>query len=158
MKRVLMIAYFFPPESSSGSYRTLRFVRQLARRGWSPSVISADPYTYKRYDSKLLEGIPPETKVIRVRERDPWQTIQAWRRERIDERLTTARALNEERELAAYRRPFRSCLRRAVRIAEACYYRPDLARSWIGPAIKADRKSTRLNSSHSQISYAVFCL
>src|SRR2546430_13550915 len=25
-------------------------------------------------------------------------------------------------------------------------------------AIKADRKSTRLNSSHSQISYAVFCL
>src|SRR2546430_8876326 len=25
-------------------------------------------------------------------------------------------------------------------------------------AIKVDRKSTRLNSSHSQISYAVFCL
>src|SRR5688572_32033538 len=29
----------------------------------------------------------------------------------------------------------------------------------IGPAAEtADRKSTRLNSSHSQISYAVFCL
>src|SRR2546430_2889051 len=26
------------------------------------------------------------------------------------------------------------------------------------PVTKADRKSTRLNSSHSQISYAVFCL
>src|SRR2546430_732374 len=26
------------------------------------------------------------------------------------------------------------------------------------PAAAADRKSTRLNSSHSQISYAVFCL
>src|SRR2546430_13758323 len=26
------------------------------------------------------------------------------------------------------------------------------------PASKSDRKSTRLNSSHSQISYAVFCL
>src|SRR5688572_31280193 len=26
------------------------------------------------------------------------------------------------------------------------------------PAVPADRKSTRLNSSHSQISYAVFCL
>src|SRR5688572_31024216 len=26
------------------------------------------------------------------------------------------------------------------------------------PSPKADRKSTRLNSSHSQISYAVFCL
>src|SRR2546430_570776 len=28
----------------------------------------------------------------------------------------------------------------------------------ISPAISPDRKSTRLNSSHSQISYAVFCL
>src|SRR2546430_4168616 len=27
-----------------------------------------------------------------------------------------------------------------------------------GPVAGADRKSTRLNSSHSQISYAVFCL
>src|SRR2546427_3340674 len=26
------------------------------------------------------------------------------------------------------------------------------------PALASDRKSTRLNSSHSQISYAVFCL
>src|SRR6266481_8361718 len=26
------------------------------------------------------------------------------------------------------------------------------------PALRADRKSTRLNSSHSSISYAVFCL
>src|SRR5438309_6755271 len=28
----------------------------------------------------------------------------------------------------------------------------------IGPSINGDRKSTRLNSSHSSISYAVFCL
>src|SRR2546430_13193672 len=28
----------------------------------------------------------------------------------------------------------------------------------IGPNVGSDRKSTRLNSSHSQISYAVFCL
>src|SRR2546427_6607626 len=28
----------------------------------------------------------------------------------------------------------------------------------VEPRIRGDRKSTRLNSSHSQISYAVFCL
>src|SRR2546430_10798232 len=41
-----------------------------------------------------------------------------------------------------------------------------VARAWVDPAFRerllrdatADRKSTRLNSSHSQISYAVFCL
>src|SRR5688572_31563955 len=29
---------------------------------------------------------------------------------------------------------------------------------WMTPRARKDRKSTRLNSSHSQISYAVFCL
>src|SRR2546430_2541829 len=33
------------------------------------------------------------------------------------------------------------------------------ASNWImGELLRTDRKSTRLNSSHSQISYAVFCL
>src|SRR2546427_7478710 len=32
------------------------------------------------------------------------------------------------------------------------------AGSGIGRGVALDRKSTRLNSSHSQISYAVFCL
>src|SRR5206468_12666658 len=31
-------------------------------------------------------------------------------------------------------------------------------RSALAEAVEADRKSTRLNSSHDQISYAVFCL
>src|SRR2546430_4605298 len=30
--------------------------------------------------------------------------------------------------------------------------------SWFTVMLRPDRKSTRLNSSHSQISYAVFCL
>src|SRR2546430_6754171 len=37
----------------------------------------------------------------------------------------------------------------------------DTAAHWVGldaPIVRQDRKSTRLNSSHSQISYAVFCL
>src|SRR2546430_8738090 len=33
-----------------------------------------------------------------------------------------------------------------------------LARGYAGMRVHGDRKSTRLNSSHSQISYAVFCL
>src|SRR5256886_9516491 len=37
------------------------------------------------------------------------------------------------------------------------HYAPwEKGRLWLGSAL--DRKSTRLNSSHSQISYAVFCL
>src|SRR5688572_32439589 len=35
---------------------------------------------------------------------------------------------------------------------------PRRSRAPRGRAVRTDRKSTRLNSSHSQISYAVFCL
>src|SRR2546430_13669939 len=35
---------------------------------------------------------------------------------------------------------------------------PDALVTWIRIGMVLDRKSTRLNSSHSQISYAVFCL
>src|SRR2546427_1308338 len=34
----------------------------------------------------------------------------------------------------------------------------DAATGRLQPVVGSDRKSTRLNSSHSQISYAVFCL
>src|SRR2546430_12156195 len=34
----------------------------------------------------------------------------------------------------------------------------NLLQTWVDRAADLDRKSTRLNSSHSQISYAVFCL
>src|SRR2546430_8363979 len=46
----------------------------------------------------------------------------------------------------------RSCLERAVAIAEKTFGSESAA------SLHPDRKSTRLNSSHSQISYAVFCL
>src|SRR5206468_8700023 len=36
--------------------------------------------------------------------------------------------------------------------------RPALVQAVIAVSVELDRKSTRLNSSHDQISYAVFCL
>src|SRR2546430_5464086 len=42
-------------------------------------------------------------------------------------------------------------------VVEAWFY-PSLGLARAGLLTDGDRKSTRLNSSHSQISYAVFCL
>src|SRR2546427_9152361 len=55
---------------------------------------------------------------------------------------------------------------RGARSASRSHARPALSRRWPMPQSPCessaqcwrDRKSTRLNSSHSQISYAVFCL
>src|SRR3989475_4547253 len=46
----------------------------------------------------------------------------------------------------------------AYTLAKNSHVRGDVIYGFFTPRAQADRKSTRLNSSHSQISYAVFCL
>src|SRR6266853_5291402 len=49
-------------------------------------------------------------------------------------------------------------LERAVSRGDTLVPFLEKSREWDGALLSGDRKSTRLNSSHSQISYAVFCL
>src|SRR5690349_21284864 len=137
MKSVLMIAYHFPPEGSAGTYRSLRFVRQLAKIGWSPAVITADPYSYERYDPELLKSVPDGVDVVRVRCRDPWQAIQSWRGKRINANLSVAPEEVAEEMREAYYTPLRSRIRAGIRSIESCYYYPDMARPWVRPAVNA---------------------
>src|SRR2546430_12841643 len=53
-------------------------------------------------------------------------------------------------------RPFRLGVR--VEVLDEGSIQEDAGDPALGSARAEDRKSTRLNSSHSQISYAVFCL
>src|SRR3712207_8778159 len=54
--------------------------------------------------------------------------------------------------------PARDHGRRPPARARAGARRAAAGRTDVGPADSLDRKSTRLNSSHANISYAVFCL
>jgi hypothetical protein len=139
MKSVVMIAYCFPPDGSAGVYRPLRFIRHLPAMGWSASVIAADlaPHGWTRYDPALLALVPSETEVIRVRSRDLWQAVQAWRARHIQEKLSSAPIAAAERLRDTHDAPARSLLRETVRTLEAWCYHPDMAKGWISPALKA---------------------
>ncbi len=69
MKRVLIIAYYFPPIGGSGVQRPTKFVKYLPEFGWQPYVISTDhPYGdgAEGYDETLLADIPASVRVWRV--------------------------------------------------------------------------------------------
>ena len=67
MKRVLMIAYHFPPlAGSSGIQRTLRFVQQLPKFGWQPVVLTVHPRSYEKTSDDLMADVPPGTLVQRA--------------------------------------------------------------------------------------------
>lgn len=66
MKRLLLIAYYFPPMGGGGVARPSKFVKYLSRMGWSCSVVSANPRNYWLQDTSRLKDIPPETRVHRT--------------------------------------------------------------------------------------------
>lgn len=130
-----MIAYGFPPEGNAGSYRPLRFVRQLPSFGWMPTVISAIPNQYERYDPALLSMVPEEVGVVRVKAGDLWQAVQAWRSRRAPRPSIVAESSGPQEDRG--KNGFRAWLREKVHAAEAWWYQPDLAMPWIDRAVNA---------------------
>ncbi len=56
-RRVLVIAYYFPPMGLSGVQRTLKFVKYFAQFGWHPTVLTVQPRGYLAQDDSLLEDL-----------------------------------------------------------------------------------------------------
>jgi glycosyltransferase involved in cell wall biosynthesis len=65
-RRVLVLAYFFPPIAGAGAQRTLKFVRYLEPLGWHATVVSTRSRVYGARDPSLLADVPASTRVIRT--------------------------------------------------------------------------------------------
>src|SRR5436190_3440425 len=65
-RRVLMLAFFFPPLGGAGVQRTLKLVRYLEPLGWDATVVTTRPYGYPARDPSLLREVPASTRVIRT--------------------------------------------------------------------------------------------
>lgn len=58
MKRVLMVAYFYPPIAGGGVYRTLGFARHLPGFGFDATVLTGPGDTPWVRDADLLRAVP----------------------------------------------------------------------------------------------------
>jgi glycosyltransferase involved in cell wall biosynthesis len=65
-RRVLVLAYYFPPVGGSGVQRTLKFVKYLSSLGWDATVISTRSRAYGARDPSLLAEVPATTRVVRT--------------------------------------------------------------------------------------------
>jgi glycosyltransferase involved in cell wall biosynthesis len=66
MKRVLMVAYFFPPLANSGTQRPLKFSTYLPDYGWEPIVLTVGSPPDATSDPELEKEVRPGTRVVRV--------------------------------------------------------------------------------------------
>lgn len=70
MKKVLVIAYYFPPLGLSGVQRTLKFVKYLREFDWQPTVLTVGETGYYAKDTSLLAEIDSSIEVIRTNSND----------------------------------------------------------------------------------------
>ncbi len=66
MKKVLVIAYSFPPVALDRSVRTLKFVKYLPSFRWQPFILTVKNPLVPSYDASLTEEIPSHVKVFRT--------------------------------------------------------------------------------------------
>lgn len=57
MKRILVLAYYFPPMAFSGVQRIAKFTKYLPDFGFQPTVLTVDPHAYFAFDDALLDEL-----------------------------------------------------------------------------------------------------
>jgi glycosyltransferase involved in cell wall biosynthesis len=71
-RRLLVIAYYYPPMGLSGVLRISKFTKYLSNMGWDPTVLTVGDVGYFAYDYSLLEEVlEAGVRVERTRSLDP---------------------------------------------------------------------------------------
>jgi len=76
MKKVLIVAYSFPPVGGAGVQRPTKFVKYLRDYGWEPSVLTVENPSVPVVDESLLKDIPDGVKIFSARTFEPSYTAK----------------------------------------------------------------------------------
>ncbi len=91
-KKVLFIAYYFPPSGGGGVQRSSKFVKYLPRFGWIPLVLTVkEPFDYYLDDS-LLEDISAEARVYRTAAIEPMKWVRKLLKKRAGQELQAGKS------------------------------------------------------------------
>jgi len=126
-KRVLIIAYYWPPSGGSGVQRWVKFVKYLPQEGWEPVVFAPLNADYPSLDPSFEAEIPSGVEVLRGR---IWEPYAAYRK------LTGAKS-TEVTEISSGKKTWKQRLSLWVR---ANLFVPDPRVGWVRPSVKALRK------------------
>jgi len=66
MKKVLVIAYHYPPLGGGGVFRTLKFTKYLPQFGFQPYVLTVKNAMYPLRDPTLLKDVPQEVRIVKT--------------------------------------------------------------------------------------------
>ena len=129
MKRVLVIAYYWPPSGGSGVQRWVKFVKYLPAQGWEPVVFAPENADYPSLDPSLGEEVPASVEVLRGR---IWEPYAIYRK-----LLGGKKASTQVTEISSGKKTWKQKLSLWIR---ANLFVPDPRIGWVRPSVKTLEK------------------
>ena len=125
MKRVLVIAYYWPPSGGSGVQRWVKFCKYLPAEGWQPVVYAPENADYPSLDPSLEADLPKDLEVLRGR---IWEPYAAYRK-----LLGGKNASTQVTEISSGKKTWKQRLSLWIR---ADLFVPDPRVGWVKPSVK----------------------
>ena len=125
MKRVLVIAYYWPPSGGSGVQRWVKFCKYLPQEGWQPVVFAPENADYPSLDPSLEADLPKDLEVLRGH---IWEPYAAYRK-----LLGGKNASTQVTEISSGKKTWKQRLSLWIR---ANLFVPDPRVGWVKPSVK----------------------
>lgn len=127
-RRVLLVAYSFPPVGGAGVQRPVKWVKYLPQFGWDVTVLTPENPSVPLRDESLLAEIPPETRIVRAKTWEP------------DYRLKQQMAASVGTNQQTLSQWIKSFAKSVIKKSTLAVLQPDLQVLWTRNAIRAATK------------------
>ena len=98
MKKVLVIAYYWPPNGGAGVQRWVKFVKYLNKFNWEPIIYTPKNNELSIEDKSLLKDIPGNLKIIQTNIWEPYAIYKKFIRAKKDEKRHTGGFISENKK------------------------------------------------------------
>ena len=127
-KRVLFVAYQFPPAGGIGVHRVVKFVKYLSEFGWDASVLTVSNPSVPILDDSLCADIPSETTTVKAK---TWEPGYAWKKNLASEKSSTATSSTPAKK---------QFLKPLLKSTANLLFQPDMQILWYYNAVRAGKK------------------
>jgi glycosyltransferase involved in cell wall biosynthesis len=131
MKKVLIIAYYWPPAAGPGVQRIVKFTKVLPDFGWQPLILTVENPSSPAKDESLLSQIPKICKVYKTATLEPFKIYKYLTGKQKNESLAKDTII---------KRPDEKYSEKISRMIRANLFLPDARVGWIPAMIKQGLK------------------
>lgn len=126
MKRVLIIAYYWPPAGGSGVQRCLKFAKFLPQFDWEPVVYTCENPAAFTWDHSLEDDVPKGLEVHKTRIFEPFELYKKLTGQGKDAKVTDVMVQSDKESL----------VKRMAIWLRGNLYVPDAKVGWVKPSVK----------------------